>query len=465
MVLNAMQMARDPMAVHVPAPGKPSEPKGSGSSGSGSSGSKESPGKSGLQSSRGSGSSSSSASSSTSSYLQSQRNAAKRARARYTEDANRMKGQADAWRHLIEGLPRNRETLLNNTDRSTDASLKLLFDGFDNRWSSLDADMKNNEEAAAENTDAIVDNLARERTAALTQAMSQGAGESDMLRSQMMSLRVAEDNQAETNRAYKDTDRSIEASRIDLLTDTKTALNTAWNEAEADKAQIHLDSNAALSDAWIQLGNVLGQQAAYYGTAKEQDVKGGVSKQDVKASSSAGGRGGKGGKPHFDGGKPYFEGKEETSTPRVAARDPLAVHTPGSGSGSSSGSGSGSSSGSGSGSSSGSGSNNLGTGREDKGKGASSSSAEAKATAKVGGGKGPQVLNDKALQRLMDKAAKKADKAFMKAAKAQLNAYETREAPSVISQFGREVPESSFSQAPRLLQMLNAPEQASLRGW
>ncbi len=75
------------------------------------------------------------------------------------------------------------------------------------------------------------------------------------------------------------------------------------------------------------------------------------------------------------------------------------------------------------------------------------------------------MLNDKALQRLMDKAAKKADKAFMKAAKAQLNTYETQKPPSMISQFGPEVPESSLSQAPRLLQVLNAPEQASLRGW
>ena len=103
--------------------------------------------------------------------------------------------------------------------------------------------------------------------------MLQGAGESDVLQAQMMSLRNWQFNQTEANRSYYDTLRSLNSSLTDLNVDTKTALANNELQANADREAIWTNYHDRRSEAFTQLGNIRGQQADYYAEA-EQMVKG-----------------------------------------------------------------------------------------------------------------------------------------------------------------------------------------------
>jgi hypothetical protein len=186
-------------------------------------------------------------------------------RDRYIEDAERLGGQVSALRAALgkDGAFRAAlDTKLGNLDESREEQLAALEKGFGERWGSLNADERNNEIATSDSTTTNEGNRGRERTLALAEAASQGAGESDQLRSQLMSLRSWDSNQNEINRAYHDSARGIQNSRIDLVGDTRTAMQNVWYEAE------------------------------YYGLAKSQGTGG---KVRFSASAQAGGRGGRGG--------------------------------------------------------------------------------------------------------------------------------------------------------------------------
>jgi hypothetical protein len=123
---------------------------------------------------------------------------------------------------------------------------------------------------------------------AMTEAMNNGAGESDMLRAQEASLRSWESNQHEIDRSYRDTLRSINSSLTDLTTDTKSARVNNVVQSNADRDQLWTNYHNQMSETYTQLGNVKGMQADYLGMANEA-VASGKTRARQKAAEHASG--------------------------------------------------------------------------------------------------------------------------------------------------------------------------------
>lgn len=443
-----------PVVVHNPvsaASPPPSTAPATTSSGGGGGGGTKSGGKV-LGSGRGgsASSSSSSASSSTNAYLASQRRAQSRARQRYIEDAERLEGQERALRRAIgpDGTFRKAlDSKLDNVKEILAQQLSSLDRGFNERWGSLDADARNNEMAAADSTGFNDRNRARERASALSEVAAQGGGETDGLRAQLMSLRSWEANQSEVDRSFQDSARSIQNSRIDLVNDTRTAMQNVWLEADADRAQLWNDFRAQQSEVFTSLGNVRGQQAEYYGLAKEQGGGGGGSRSKSRSSSSSSsssstGKGGGGGKGRSTQGVGQaggpFPGRFEFDT--TLGRRPAGQGGQGAGTGG-------------------------GTGRGANPAGVTTLGGQ-------GGGRGRgRPRGDGSLADRMSDAERESDWAYMQASKQLGKAYDTKGIPNRLMNWGPEVDPGTAPSASSLLVNARttiaqkAPEGATLRRW
>lgn len=194
--------------------------------------------------------------------------AAKRA----LRDAETLGKQANALRAALgsTGFRQALNTGLANIARTQAQSDATLLEGFNDRLGSLKNAAADNEKAAAGQTTANLTNRGRERANALSEAMANGAGESDVLRAQQMSLRNWNANQSEVNRGFFDTLTSVNSSLHDLNADTKTARINNALQSEADKGQLFANYFDQMSQTQTQLGNVLGQQAASFSAALEQ---------------------------------------------------------------------------------------------------------------------------------------------------------------------------------------------------
>lgn len=445
---NPPIVVHNPVSQNSPAPTSSPAVGSSSSSSSGSGGTKS--GSKVLGGGKGSAttSTSSSSSSSTNAYLASQREAQRRARQRYIEDAERLEGQEAALRRALGPKGTFRKALdskLDNVKLILEQQLGSLEQGFGERWGSLDADARNNDIAAGDAGTGNDTNRARERASALSEVATQGGGESDALRAQLMSLRSWEANQGEIDRSHQDSARSIQNSRIDLVNDSRTAMQNVWLEADADRAQLWNDFRAQQSEVFTSLGNVRGQQAEYYGLAKEQGGgKGGKIKSRSSSSSSStsstskGGRGGKG-RPETgvaqDGGP--FRGRFEFDT--TLGRRPSPQGGQGTG-------------------------NNGGTGR-------GANPAGASLGGKGGGrGRGRGRAGDGSLSDRMAEAERESDWAYMQASKQLGKAYDSRGLPNRLLEWGPDIPEPAQAASSQLYNARTtikqkAPEGATLRSW
>lgn len=332
-------MAKKPNPVVVRPGGRPPAPSGGytpptpATLSSGSSSTKtppKTPAKSG---------SSSSASKSSDPYARAQAAANARADAernkaanRYNRQAKNLEAQARALQHALnkdlkEGLLQQ----LGDINQSMHQQGQVIREGFRERMKSLRGAARDNDKAQGQQSMINALNRNRERTSALAEAMSQGAGESDSVQAMMMALRNWNANQSEVERGYFDTLRSIKSSQTDLEVDTKTALMNNQIQANADKEQMFTNYFNQRSDLYTQLGNTRGQQADYYAMAHEMRTGGGGGgKATAKADAKAGGGKKDGGKPApKPAGKPLGGGKSNSGSlgggrvqPRLASFDP-----------------------------------------------------------------------------------------------------------------------------------------------
>jgi hypothetical protein len=109
----------------------------------------------------------------------------------------------------------------------------------------------------------------RARSNALSEAMAQGAGESDVLRAQQMSLRSWKANQMEADTSYHDTLTSINTQVAGLTERTRTARIEAQSQANVNRDDLWTQYYQARSEAYTELGNVYGRQADELGLANQ----------------------------------------------------------------------------------------------------------------------------------------------------------------------------------------------------
>lgn len=244
-----------------------------------------------------------------------------------------LQSQAKALRKALssDGFRNALDQRLRNIAQDLAQQDEILMEGYTQRVGTLGGAASDNEKAAGDQSFANLSNRARERANATAQALSQGAGESDLLRAEQMSLRSWDANQNEINRSFHDTLRSINSSLTDLNVDTKTGRSNLFLQANEDREQAWTTFYNQQQETWTQLGNVYGQaannqgQAAIYGTKAGKKSKLPTMKQNENRAANAFQQAAKfAGKAYADPGIPDsiqnwegqddFEGKLSSST-------------------------------------------------------------------------------------------------------------------------------------------------------
>ena len=171
---------------------------------------------------------------------------------------------------LSKGFAKARDTKLANIKKITGQQDAELLRGYEARTTSLLAADKDNEKAEADASFSNLVNRARETGNMLEEFIVQGAGETDMLKAQLMSLRNWSSNQDDVNRSYYDTQRSVNSAINDLNATTRTARVNLQTEALADQEQVHTNYYNQRADAYTQLGNI---RANPYSDSYKKDAK------------------------------------------------------------------------------------------------------------------------------------------------------------------------------------------------
>jgi hypothetical protein len=266
-------------SIPVYKPPKAKKPKAHAAAASSSSSSSSSGGGAKPKAGGGGGKASSSASSAANAYAAAQKKAQNKAARRYIDQAKSMSGQIAALKNsLSEGFKAALTQRLANISLVQGQQDSTLMEGYNKRVKALDDSAADNDKAESDASFQNLGNRARERANAVSEAMNMGAGESDVIRSGLMSLRNWDANQGEINRSYFDTLRSVNSSLTDLNVDTKTARVNMASQANADRDQVWSQYYDQRSETYTQLGNLYGQQGELYGMAQEQHGSKGTKK-------------------------------------------------------------------------------------------------------------------------------------------------------------------------------------------
>lgn len=165
----------------------------------------------------------------------------------------------DALQRLVSGGEGSHDSVRNSVLAGIEKSLASKIDAINETFAAamgdFNTDLRSNEQAEADATFSNLSNRARERGDLMTQALSQGAGESDVLRTQQQALRNWSANQAEVNRSFFDTRNSVNAAISDLNTSTKTGLINEELSANASKAKAWDDYFESMASTYADLAN------------------------------------------------------------------------------------------------------------------------------------------------------------------------------------------------------------------
>jgi hypothetical protein len=189
----------------------------------------------------------------------------------YAQDAETLKKQAAALRIALgkKGFQAALQVNLANVAHDLRQAQKLTRTGYRSAADIIGDQSQENVSEASQQTIANLSNAGRERANAISEAMNNGAGETDTLLAQGMSLRNWSANQADVNSAFQTTKASIEGALDDLNTSTRTNLANNVVNANADRKALWQNYYDRRSETLTQLGNVLGQIASDYATANE----------------------------------------------------------------------------------------------------------------------------------------------------------------------------------------------------
>lgn len=256
-------------------------PASSGSTGTGSSG--------GTSTSTGStsgGGTTTATSSATSSYeaeLNSQKARTKR------DEKAQFKSLQQQRRHLAQqiaalegsagGIQTGLDTQISNAEEQLSLRNQLSKRAFEDSLAGLNQRLTSTESATADTSQAAALNRARERSSAMSEAMLHGAGESDLLRTDQMSLRNWAANQGEINRVYFDT-----------VDDFNNGVREANNQRYADIAQQQGDYVADVGGAYSNYYDAMQQTYLQQAQAAEQAAGLASTQQQLAAEPLSGAR-------------------------------------------------------------------------------------------------------------------------------------------------------------------------------
>lgn len=165
--------------------------------------------------------------------------------------------QLAALQRMIDSeFARARDTKVGNITALLATQDAEVLRGYDERVAQLLGSRRDNDMAEGQASFANVANRVRERADLLLESAAQGAGETDTLRTMMQALRNWQANQADVNRSFFDTERSVNNAITDLNADTRSARINLASQAQRDQEQAWSNYYNQLADAYTQMGNI-----------------------------------------------------------------------------------------------------------------------------------------------------------------------------------------------------------------
>ena len=174
------------------------------------------------------------------------------------KDQSRKQNQAtqsiiDALLSSLDGYTKGRDTLVQNADSALNNSLEGILNSLRLADQDYAESGSANEQDQAAKTSANVTNRARERTALLSQAASQGAGETDQLRAQIQAYLNSDANQQEVERSFFDTERSINSQIAGAASQAETSRRSAWAQNQESKSNAWNEFWKNTGDVWTNI--------------------------------------------------------------------------------------------------------------------------------------------------------------------------------------------------------------------
>ena len=213
-----------------------------------------------------------------------------------SEAKDRSRRQNEATRSLVDqqhallgAFGKQRDIKLSNVANAMKNADALLLKNYNLALGGLEGSRKNNEMAEADASFSNITNALRERSSISEQAMSQGAGETDLMRSQLQAIRNYNANQGEVNRSFYDTLQSINNSVTSLNSDTMSGRTNIFNQAESDREAIWSNYNNQMADTWTQIGNIENSNTNTASDSSEEYKKKYVNAGDEARKATQGG--------------------------------------------------------------------------------------------------------------------------------------------------------------------------------
>ena len=215
-------------------------------------------------------SSRSNSSSSEKSYAAQQKERDDRAGKSELQKARDLEPLLEAYKLALssKGLTKARRQDIRDIERALLSQLTEAKDAAEQRYNAFLTAGQNAEMDTGRVLEAGISNTVRERQEAMTQLLTNGAGETDAMRAMLMAARNWQANAGEANRAYYDTMASTNAGITDLSLDTETAMANAWRGAEAEKDRLWKEYYKSRADTHTSSRDIYNQMLAYYRAAE-----------------------------------------------------------------------------------------------------------------------------------------------------------------------------------------------------
>ena len=153
----------------------------------------------------------------------------------------------------LSGYESGRKTSIENANTTLNKSLEGILQSLLLATQDYDDAADVNEQDQAAKSAANMTNRARERVSLLQQAASQGAGETDQLRAQIAAFLNSDQNQQEVDRAFADTQRSINTQIAGANSQAETSRRSAWNQNQEAVGNAWNEFWKNTADTWTNI--------------------------------------------------------------------------------------------------------------------------------------------------------------------------------------------------------------------
>lgn len=142
----------------------------------------------------------------------------------------------NALLNSLGGFASGRDTQVANAGRQLEATLQGILGNYSAAVGDYEETAEGNKQDQASKSAANLTNRARERISLLLQAASQGAGETDQLRTTIMAALNADANQQEIDRSFFDTERNINSQIAGANQQAVSQRRSAWEQNQEQVA-------------------------------------------------------------------------------------------------------------------------------------------------------------------------------------------------------------------------------------